>query len=133
MPLCSLKPIGSNTMATLQEEIHSINERLRSLGNEAIQVRQEGTAQEDDGTVIESCAIITTEANAQIRPIHERMPVILNEEYLPAWLDPGPKQHTLLAMLTPCAAPMVIHPVSSKVNNPRHNGPDCVVRISTER
>jgi hypothetical protein len=39
--------------------------------------------------VIVSCAIITTEANAQIRPIHERMPVILSEENLSAWLDPG--------------------------------------------
>ncbi|MBM9538499.1 SOS response-associated peptidase [Desulfobulbus alkaliphilus] len=88
--------------------------------------------QGDDGTVIESCAIITTEANAQIRPIHERMPVILNEENLSAWLDPGTNQQTSLALLTPFAAPMTIHPVNSKVNNPRHNGPDCVARISAE-
>ena len=88
--------------------------------------------QGDDGTVIESCAIITTEANAQIQPIHERMPVILNEKNLLAWLDPGTNQQTLVAMLIPFSAPMTIHPVSSKVNNPRHNGPDCVARISAE-
>jgi putative SOS response-associated peptidase YedK len=88
--------------------------------------------QGDDGTVIVSCAIITTEANAQIRPIHERMPVILSEENLSAWLDPGTHQQTLLALLAPYAAPLTIHPVSSKVNNPRHNGPDCVAPVSAE-
>jgi putative SOS response-associated peptidase YedK len=38
---------------------------------------------------VESCAILTTEANELVRPVHERMPVILPQQYWPAWLDAG--------------------------------------------
>ena len=37
---------------------------------------------------IQSCTILTTEANAVLKPIHDRMPVILSPEQHAAWLDP---------------------------------------------
>ena len=38
-------------------------------------------------SVVHSCAIVTCEANAMMRPIHDRMPVILDRELEAAWLD----------------------------------------------
>lgn len=86
--------------------------------------------QGEDGTILESCAIITTTANALMMPIHDRMPVILRMEDYPAWIDPATKQETLLAMLAPCPVHLLdAYPVSTRVNNPRHNDPECVARV----
>jgi putative SOS response-associated peptidase YedK len=41
------------------------------------------------GREIRTCTIITTEANEIVRPIHDRMPVILPEGVEDRWLDPG--------------------------------------------
>jgi hypothetical protein len=38
---------------------------------------------------IDSCAIITTDANDVVRPLHDRMPVILDPRDYPRWLDPA--------------------------------------------
>jgi putative SOS response-associated peptidase YedK len=51
-----------------------------------------------DGTIIRSFVIITTTANDTLRPLHERMPVILEPQDWPAWLnethdDPLARQH----------------------------------------
>lgn len=43
---------------------------------------------EREGEVIKSCSILTTEANELMRPIHERMPVILFPADYDLWLDP---------------------------------------------
>jgi putative SOS response-associated peptidase YedK len=51
---------------------------------------------------INSCTIITTEPNDLLRPIHDRMPVILAKEQEAAWIDPGnPNQKGLLSILRP--------------------------------
>jgi putative SOS response-associated peptidase YedK len=39
-----------------------------------------------DGALVRSCTIITTEANALIAPLHDRMPVIVGPEDWAAWL-----------------------------------------------
>ena len=41
-----------------------------------------------DGSPLESCTIVTTEANDLMRPLHDRMPVILPEKDFAKWLDP---------------------------------------------
>ena len=83
------------------------------------------------GEVIESVAIITTSANERMRPIHERMPVILEKEEVAAWIAPATRLEKALAMLKPCSsARMVAYPVSSLVNSARHDGPECVARVS---
>ena len=83
------------------------------------------------GEVIESVAIITTSANELMQPIHDRMPVILEEEDVAEWIAPETKLEKALAMLKPCSsARMVVYPVSSLVNNARHDGPECVARVN---
>jgi putative SOS response-associated peptidase YedK len=43
---------------------------------------------EKPGEPVESCTILTTDANELMRPIHERMPVIVSPEQYGLWLDP---------------------------------------------
>jgi putative SOS response-associated peptidase YedK len=85
--------------------------------------------QGEDGKAVNSCAIITTEANTMMREIHDRMPLILEQEVLGTWLDPETEQERVLAMLLACQDGMKeAYMVSSKVNSPRNNGPECVAR-----
>jgi len=74
---------------------------------------------------VESCAILTTEANDLMRPIHTRMPVILAEEDHERWLHDEPQN--LAALLVPHAWPdFEAVPVSDYVNNARHEGVRCI-------
>ena len=83
--------------------------------------------QGEDGEEIESCAIITTEANNLMRTIHDRMPVILASDSLLSWLDSTTSQEALLLLLVPCRDELIhTYPVSARVNNPRHNDKDCI-------
>ena len=55
-----------------------------------------------DGTLLDSCAILTTDASPLLRPIHHRMPVILPAASQALWLDPTLKDPEFLqALLTP--------------------------------
>jgi putative SOS response-associated peptidase YedK len=84
-----------------------------------------------EGEELESCCILVTEANELMRPIHDRMPVILDPESWDAWLDPEVKDPSFLrALLTPVPAEtMTTWPVGTAVNNPRHDAPDCLERL----
>ena len=74
--------------------------------------------------VIESCIILTTEANREIQPVHHRMPVILDDEHYGVWL--GEQQGDVDALLCPLVDDMLtMYPVSTYVNSPRNNSPDC--------
>src|SRR5690606_9527798 len=42
-----------------------------------------------DGDELRTCTILTTAANDLLRPLHERMPVILKRENYADWLEPG--------------------------------------------
>jgi putative SOS response-associated peptidase YedK len=77
---------------------------------------------------VESCAILTTEANELVRPVHERMPVILPERHWSAWLDPALQEAgQLVPLLLPYPADaMRAYPVGLAVNNPRNDGPECL-------
>lgn len=83
-----------------------------------------------DAAAIESCTIITTDANESLRELHDRMPVIIEPGDYARWLDPHEQPaEALLPLLAPCA-PQVLefYPVSRVVNNPRYDGPDCLQR-----
>ena len=84
-----------------------------------------------EGEEITTCTIITTEANELMRPIHERMPVIIPKEKEDLWLDPKTEEQALLlGLLKPYPADqMEAYPVSKKVNSPRNNSPDCLTRL----
>ncbi|HRH75620.1 MAG TPA: SOS response-associated peptidase [Zoogloea sp.] len=67
---------------------------------------------ECDGKSLDSCSIIVTTANDRMRPIHDRMPVILAPEVFDAWMDPTVSQPEVLQPVIvnlPCG----IHAVSS--------------------
>lgn len=80
-----------------------------------------------DGSVVESCAMVTTRANATMSPIHDRMPVMLDSAQSEIWLDPaGDRPGALLELLQPAADTLVTATALAPfVNNPRHEGPDC--------
>jgi putative SOS response-associated peptidase YedK len=76
---------------------------------------------------VESCTILTTEANEVMRPLHERMPVVLGREAWEPWLDLGAGRADLQALLRPCPESwLTVYPVSTLVNNPRNDKPECV-------
>jgi len=81
-----------------------------------------------DHSFIESCTLLTTEPNELIRPIHNRMPVILAAEAYQQWLDPDVQNPDQLAPLLPPypSKEMVADPVSTYVNSPAHDDPRCI-------
>ena len=81
-----------------------------------------------EGQEITSCTIITTEANELLTPIHDRMPVILNHDAEAVWLDPTIQDSArLLPLLRPYPSEeMEIYQVSTRVNNPDRDGPQCI-------
>jgi len=85
-----------------------------------------------EGETIESCTILTTDANDLTRPIHDRMPVILHPKDYELWLDPEVKDPTLLKpLLRPYPSEeMIVQPVSAKVNKASYDAPDCVEAVS---
>jgi putative SOS response-associated peptidase YedK len=82
-----------------------------------------------EGEPVETCAILTTDANDLMQPIHNRMPVILDRRDFGAWLDPEGKPEELQALLHPYEEnDLEAYPVSTFVNNPRNQGPQCAER-----
>ncbi|MEP0912187.1 SOS response-associated peptidase [Leptolyngbya sp. GB1-A1] len=83
---------------------------------------------------IESCTIVTTEANHLLRSIHHRMPVILQPEDYEQWLDPQVQEGDRLQhLLYPDEDKTFIrYPVSTKVNRPQNDTLQCIEPISLE-
>lgn len=86
---------------------------------------------EREGSVIESCTILTTEPNDLLAPIHNRMPVILHPEDYDEWLDRNiQKADPLLHLMRAFPAELMNYrPVSTHVNNPRNEDPACVASL----
>jgi putative SOS response-associated peptidase YedK len=86
---------------------------------------------EKGGGPVESCTILTTEANELMRPIHERMPVIVPPDQYGLWLDPRCQDTDKLAkLLRPYPSKdMFAYRVRRLVNNPRNDVPHCVEAI----
>lgn len=80
------------------------------------------------GDPIESCALITTEPNDVMRPIHHRMPAMLSTEHVAPWLDSAITDPSLLgAFLRPAAAAeMIATRLDDYVSNVQHEGPECL-------
>jgi putative SOS response-associated peptidase YedK len=72
-----------------------------------------------DGTVIRSFTIVTTSANAVLRPIHERMPVILERAAWPVWL--GEEEGDQTAVLRPSSAELRVWRIGTAVNSVRND------------
>jgi len=76
---------------------------------------------------LRSCAIVTTDANDLLAPIHDRMPVILPESAWNTWLDPAADPDVLRTLLVPTPDDLVaVYPVSPLVNSADNDGPELV-------
>jgi putative SOS response-associated peptidase YedK len=81
----------------------------------------------EHGPVIDSCTVITTEANGDLAGIHARMPVVLAATSWRAWLDPGSEPEALQALLVPAPdGTLEARVVGTRVNDPRHDDPSCL-------
>jgi len=82
-------------------------------------------------TPVQSCTILTTDANDLMRPLHDRMPVILDPGNFDRWLDPTVnKPAEIQPLLAPCPADWLqAIPVSSHVNNPRNEDASCITPV----
>jgi putative SOS response-associated peptidase YedK len=88
---------------------------------------------EGDGQVVESVTILTTGANELVRPLHDRMPVILPAEVHALWLDSTRKDvDQLRELLVPFPAEaMTVHPVGSMVNSAKNDDPQCIEPLAS--
>jgi len=79
---------------------------------------------------IQSCTIVTTDANRALAPLHNRMPAIVRPEDYAAWLDPKASDAAALStLLRPYAEDeLVAYPVRSVVNSASADTPNCIER-----
>jgi putative SOS response-associated peptidase YedK len=86
-----------------------------------------------DGEVVFTYSIVTTEANEVMRPLHDRMPVILREENEHRWLSGDHLEEAdLLEILTPYSSSETIaYPVSTAVNSTTSDGIELIRPIVT--
>jgi len=83
----------------------------------------------ETGELTETCTIITTEANEVLKPVHDRMPVILKSDSYEEWLNPKIKDTAKLQnQLVPYPAnEMSSHAVSRAVNSPSEDSAELIV------
>jgi putative SOS response-associated peptidase YedK len=84
-----------------------------------------------EAPALETCTILTTEANARVAPVHTRMPVVVAPADWPIWLAPGaPEPGALGRILAPGdRTALVLVRVSDHVNDPRHEGASCALPL----
>jgi putative SOS response-associated peptidase YedK len=84
-----------------------------------------------DGSEIRSCAILTTSPNAVMKPIHDRMPVIIPKQRIGEWLDHNSYDPRLLSdFFTPYSDDALeAYPVSPLVNSPANDSEDCMAEV----
>ena len=77
---------------------------------------------------VESCTILTTDSNPLTRHLHDRMPVILDDNDWDLWLDTEMQEPDVLQqMLNPYPDDLLtVDRVNPHVNNARHEGPECI-------
>lgn len=98
----------------------------RPFGFAGLWERWEG----EGGQVLNSCAILTTEANEVLRPVHDRMPVILNPDDYELWLGGDARELDLVKeMLRPFPGEeMTGYPVGLSVNSTKSQGVGLIER-----
>ncbi len=83
---------------------------------------------DDPEARLRTCTIITTEAGPDVADIHDRMPVIVEQDDIDDWLDRGEQDpgYAQAFLKSSPAGLLVRHQVSRRVNNVRNNGPDLI-------
>lgn len=78
-----------------------------------------------DGGVLETCAVVTTASRGAIAELHDRMPLILDRAARERWLA-APADEARALVAEPSPLELVIIPVSSWVNDVRHDDARCL-------
>lgn len=88
-----------------------------------------------EGEQVCTSTIITTDANESLKPIHERMPVILPTDETGRWLDPAiHEKDRLLPMLKPFPDnDLELYEVSTGVNSPKNDSAENIKRIDAKK
>ena len=75
---------------------------------------------------LDTFTVLTTDANERVRPVHDRMPVVVAPEDYARWLDPTLQDPEAVAgILRPCPAAWIeLRRVGRRVNDPREEGPE---------
>ncbi|HWE02392.1 MAG TPA: SOS response-associated peptidase [Tepidisphaeraceae bacterium] len=86
-----------------------------------------------DGSMLPSLTIVTTAANPLMASIHDRMPAIVRKDDRARWLTAGEVEPKDMAdILRPFPADeMEAYPVSTQVNKPANDSPDCIEKAET--
>lgn len=84
-----------------------------------------------NGKLVHTCTILTTESNDLMSTIHDRMPVILKQQDEYNWLNPTVKNgDDLKRYMVPLEDGLLeAYEVSEKVNSPKNNDPELIVRV----
>jgi putative SOS response-associated peptidase YedK len=81
----------------------------------------------ETGEIIESCAVVTTEAKGPIASIHDRMPLVIEKDAYDTWLRGRPEEASKVSAVTPDLVTMA---VSKYVNNVRHDDERCTLPLT---
>jgi putative SOS response-associated peptidase YedK len=83
------------------------------------------------GGPLDACALITRPAVAPVDAVHHRMPVLLAASHRERWLDPAFDDVQALDQMLrdPPGFTLQASPVSSRVNSPANDDPDCAAPI----
>lgn len=89
---------------------------------------------ERGGEPLETCTIVTTAANALVRPLHDRMPAILSPDQAHAWLDERADARRVTSLLAGIGPEgLRWWEVGRAVNDPRHEGPGLIAPVNRSR
>ena len=82
---------------------------------------------DNEGNEVDSCTIITTEPNPSLQHIHPRMPLIIAPDHYTDWLSQPVADAAQL--IKPYPGAVSVYPVSTYVNNPNNNDPQCLAPL----
>jgi putative SOS response-associated peptidase YedK len=84
---------------------------------------------EEPGKPVYTCTIVTTSASPLLRPVHDRMPVILDPRERDVWLSRTSSIAELQALLRPNETPFEVIPVTPLVNSAKNDGPEVITPL----
>jgi len=91
------------------------------------------TWQDPSGASIESCTVLTTQANKDIAELHKRMPVVLPASSYGTWLSNASSPGQLQDLMCPLpSGSLVRYAVSSVVNKATNDSPECIQPVEPE-
>ena len=80
------------------------------------------------GDKLETCVIVTTDANAQLAKVHDRMPLLIPRDAYALWLDPRSSVDEV-AKLADRPPSLDVHAVGFAVNDPRQDDETLIAPI----